>query len=105
VSSSLAAGERLPAAVERTAYFVATEALANVAKHSGATHCEIRVRRVPPNLVLDVEDDGHGGARITPGGGLAGLRDRLAGVDGTLAVTSPDGGPTIVRAAIPLQDR
>jgi len=105
VSSSLAPGERLPAAVERTAYFVATEALVNVAKHSGASHCEIRVRRVPPNLVLDIEDDGHGGAEAVPGGGLAGLRDRLAGVDGTLTVTSPNGGPTIVRASIPLEGR
>jgi len=102
VLASLAPGERLPLVVERTAYFVASEALANVAKHSGASRCEIRIRREWARLVVEVEDDGHGGAIVAPAGGLAGLRDRLAGVDGTLAVSSPGGGPTVVRAEIPL---
>ncbi len=102
LSSNLAPGERLPPAAERTAYFVATEALANVSKHSRAERCEIRIRREGPRLVIEVWDDGAGGARIEPGGGLAGLESRVAGVDGTFSVTSPPGGPTLVRAEIPL---
>jgi signal transduction histidine kinase len=100
--SDLAPGERLPPATERAAYFVATEALANVAKHSGAEHCEVRCRREGSRLVLEVWDDGRGGARVEPDGGLGGLANRMAGVDGTFSVSSPPGGPTIVRAEIPL---
>ena len=100
--TDLAPGERLPPAAERAAYFVATEALANVAKHSSATHCEVRCRREGPGLVVEVWDDGDGGARIEPGGGLAGLASRIAGVDGTFSVSSPAGGPTVVRAEIPV---
>jgi signal transduction histidine kinase len=100
--SGLAAGERLSPATERAAYFVVTEALANVAKHSGASRCEIRCRREDGRLVVEVWDDGAGGARLEPGGGLAGLGSRIAGVDGTFSVTSPAGGPTLVRAEIPL---
>ena len=98
----LATGERLPAAAERAGYFVVTEALANVAKHSRASRCEVRCRREGGHLVVEVWDDGAGGARLEPGGGLAGLASRLAGVDGTFSVSSPAGGPTLVRAEIPL---
>ena len=84
------ADRRAPAAaVERAAYFVVTEALANVAKHSGATRCEVRCRLETGRLVVEVWDDGGGGAMLEPGGGLAGLESRLAGVDGILTVTSP----------------
>jgi signal transduction histidine kinase len=100
--SDLPPGERLPAATERAAYFVVTEALANVAKHSGARHCEVRFKRDESGLVVEVRDDGSGGARVEPGGGLAGLASRIAGVDGTFSVSSPAGGPTVVRAEIPL---
>jgi signal transduction histidine kinase len=100
--NGLRAGERLPAATERAAYFVVTEALANVAKHSEATRCEVRCRREDGRLVVEVWDDGKGGARAEPGGGLAGLASRIAGVDGTFTVSSPEGGPTVVRAEIPL---
>jgi signal transduction histidine kinase len=102
VTSNLAPGERLSPTVERTAYFVATEAMTNVAKHSGARRCELQVRRDAGSLIVEIHDDGHGGAVASPAGGLAGLRDRLAGVDGTLAVSSPAGGPTIIKAQIPL---
>ena len=102
IVSGLAAGERLPLAVERTAYFVATEGLANVAKHSGATRSEVRCRREGDRLVLEIWDDGAGGATMQAGGGLAGLASRLAGVDGTFSVTSPPGGPTLVHAEIPI---
>jgi signal transduction histidine kinase len=102
IRSDLPAGERLPAVVERAAYFVVTEALANVTKHSGAKRGEVRLRRERSRLVVEVWDDGAGGARLEPGGGLAGLANRIAGVDGAFSVTSPPGGPTIVRAEIPL---
>jgi signal transduction histidine kinase len=102
LSGNLAPGERLPPSAERTAYFVVTEALANVAKHSGAAHCEVRCNRDGARLVIEVRDDGAGGARLEPGGGLAGLADRIAGVDGAFEVSSPAGGPTLVRAEIPL---
>jgi signal transduction histidine kinase len=102
LASNLPTGERLPPATERAAYFVVTEALANVAKHSGASRCEVRIRREGQRLVIEVRDDGSGGARIEPGGGLAGLANRIAGVDGTFSVSSPAGGPTLVRAEIPL---
>ena len=101
VISELAPGERLPPAVERAAYFVASEALANVAKHSGATRCEVRCRREGAQLVVEIWDDGTGGAAIEPGGGLAGLASRVAGVDGAFSVSSPSGGPTLVRAVFP----
>ena len=102
VISNLESGERLPPAVERAAYFVATEGLANVAKHSAAARCEVRCQREPQRLVIEVWDDGKGGARLEPGGGLAGLENRVSGVDGTFSVSSPPGGPTTVRAEIPL---
>jgi len=102
IGSELAPGTRLSAAVERTAYFVASEALANVAKHSGGSNCEVRVRLEGDQLVVEIWDDGKGGAIVAPGGGLAGLASRVAGVDGTLTVTSPSGGPTLIRAAIPV---
>ena len=102
IRSDLAAGERLPAAIERAAYFVVAEALANVAKHSGAKACEVRCRREGSTLVVEVWDDGVGGATVEPGGGLAGLAGRVAGVDGTFTVSSPAGGPTTVRAAFPV---
>ncbi len=103
--SELPPGARFDTAVERAAYFVVTEALANVAKHSGAGHAEVRLRvSVPPSsrLVVEVRDDGAGGARLQAGGGLAGLASRIAAVDGTFSASSPAGGPTVVRAEIPL---
>jgi signal transduction histidine kinase len=104
VRSDLPAGQRLPAALERAAYYVATEALANVAKHSGARHGEVRCRREGGRLIVEVWDDGVGGAIVQPGGGLAGLAGRVAGVDGTFSVSSPAGGPTLVRAELPVPD-
>jgi signal transduction histidine kinase len=101
VDSTLLAGERLPLSVERAAYFVVTETLANVAKHSSATRCDISLRREPTRLLVEVRDDGVGGATVKPGGGLAGLRDRVEALDGVLAVSSPPGGPTVVRVDQP----
>lgn len=94
--------QRLPAAVENAAYFVVTETLTNVAKHSGATSCEVSVFIASNLLCIRVADNGRGGAHIGKGHGLAGLADRLAGVDGQLALESPYGGGTIIGADIPI---
>jgi signal transduction histidine kinase len=102
VVSTLPDGARLPDSVERAAYFVVAEALANVAKHAGATRCEVRCRIEHGLLVVEIEDDGAGGAMLVPGGGLAGLAGRVEALDGRLAVRSPAGGPTLVRADIPV---
>jgi signal transduction histidine kinase len=96
---------RPPEPVETTAYFVVAEALANVAKHSGASEAQVTVRRermLEDRLVVEVVDDGKGGANPETGTGLAGLRDRVAALDGRLFVESPTGGPTRVRAELPL---
>lgn len=102
IRSELTPGERFSPAVERAAYFVASEALANAAKHSGASRCDVRIRRDGERLTVEIHDDGRGGARMVPGGGLAGLASRVAGVDGTFSLSSPRGGPTVVRADIPV---
>ena len=102
IRSDLPALERLPPSIERAAYFVVAEALTNVAKHSGATTSEVRCRREGASLAVEVWDDGHGGALREPGGGLAGLADRVEGLDGTFTLSSPAGGPTLVRAEFPV---
>jgi len=89
-------------AIETIAYFCAAELLANVAKHSGAGRAAIGVTADGAALRLSVSDNGAGGAALRPGGGLAGLAQRVAVVDGTLAVSSPDGGPTVVTVDLPL---
>jgi signal transduction histidine kinase len=91
---------RLAPPVETAAYFVAAEALANAAKHSGASRVAVRARRNAGVLELEVEDDGRGGADPS-GSGLTGLRRRVEALDGTLDVASPAGGPTTVRAELP----
>jgi signal transduction histidine kinase len=95
---------RPTAAIETIAYFCAAELLANVAKHSGASRAEVAVRaRIASGaLRLSVTDDGSGGAVARAGGGLAGLAQRVAVVDGTLTVRSPAGGPTVVAVELPL---
>lgn len=93
--------ERPPASVETAAYFVVAEALANLGKHARATVCRIRVDATDDEVRVRVEDDGVGGAQIGSDGGLRGLRDRVAALDGRLELTSPSGGPTILEARIP----
>ncbi|MFP5072789.1 sensor histidine kinase [Pseudonocardia nantongensis] len=95
-------GARLPALVENTAYFVATEALTNVAKHAGATGASVTVSVEATVLRVVVRDDGHGGAHQGKGHGLAGLADRLEIVEGSLDVHSPPGGPTVLVAEVPV---
>ena len=90
----------LPAPVENAAWFVVSEALANAGKHSGARRALVRVARGDGRLVVEVSDDGRGGADAA-GHGLDGLRKRVEALDGRLAVTSPAGGPTTIRAELP----
>ncbi|MFC8102627.1 histidine kinase [Streptomyces sp. NPDC057363] len=92
---------RLPAFAEQTAYFVTAEALTNIARHSGAGRCRVTVRRDDGVLRLDIEDDGRGGADPARGTGLTGLADRIAAADGRMLLSSPPGGPTLLRAEIP----
>jgi signal transduction histidine kinase len=81
---------------------VVTEALTNVAKHSHATLCTVLVSADGERVLVQVRDDGRGGAHLGKGHGLAGLADRLATVEGGLDVVSPLGGPTVLTAEIPL---
>jgi signal transduction histidine kinase len=111
--SALVAGSPVPVSVqvdlrtrpsrtsEAVAYFFVAEAVTNVAKHATATHATVVIGLDGAVMRIVVADDGRGGAAATPGGGLAGLVDRLAAVDGTLSVSSPVGGPTRLEAVIP----
>ena len=93
--------DRLPAPVEVCAYFVVSESLTNMIRHSGAGQARVEARRLGRRLTVTVCDDGVGGAYPRPHGGLAGLADRVAAVGGRLTVDSPAGGPTTVRADLP----
>ncbi|MFD2352326.1 sensor histidine kinase [Nonomuraea ferruginea] len=92
---------RLPPSIEVTAYYVVSEAMANLAKHSGARRGFVRARLHDGALVLEVGDDGVGGADPAAGSGLAGLADRVAVTDGLMTLSSPPGGPTSLRVEIP----
>src|SRR5262249_41637011 len=95
--------ERLPEPVETAAYYVVSEALANVVKHAQAEEAAVRVLRSGHAALVEVEDDGEGGARLDGGSGLRGLLDRVETLDGHLEVDSRLGRGTLVRAALPLQ--
>jgi signal transduction histidine kinase len=92
--------QRPDAAVESAAYFVVTEALVNVIKHASASHVRIEVASAAGRLVIEVHDDGAGGADPT-GSGLSGLSERVVALGGTLRVISPHGGPTSILVEIP----
>jgi signal transduction histidine kinase len=93
--------ERPSAAIETIAYFSAAELLTNVARHSGAAHATLEAVHVPGLLRVRVTDDGAGGARPVPNGGLRGLAERVRTVDGRIEVNSPQGGPTTVTVELP----
>jgi signal transduction histidine kinase len=97
----VAVSPRPAPAIESAAYFVVAEALTNVARHSQATSVQVTARRDQHLLTIEVRDDGTGNAQVVPGGGLAGLTDRVEALDGRLTVSSPEGGPTIVHVEIP----
>ncbi|THA81822.1 sensor domain-containing protein [Streptomyces sp. A0592] len=96
-----AALPRLPESVEAAAYFAVCEALANIGRHSGAGRAALTARHTGDALLIDVSDDGRGGADPAAGSGLTGLADRIAVLDGTLTITSPPGGPTVLSLEIP----
>ncbi|MGL5912129.1 MAG: sensor histidine kinase, partial [Phycicoccus sp.] len=102
VAVDLALHHRLPPAVEQAAYFVVSEALTNVSRHSGARRARVAGSSSGTVFRLWVSDDGTGGARADgPGTGLAGLSLRLEALGGSLSVDSPVGGPTEVRMECP----
>jgi len=92
---------RQSAAIETIAYFCAAELLTNVTKHSGARHATLEAVHPPGLLRVRVSDDGRGGARVEARGGLAGLAERVRAVDGTLRLSSPPGGPTVITVELP----
>jgi len=95
--------ERPGPAIERIVYFCVAELITNAAKHSGADSARVDVTAEGDQLCLRVCDDGRGGARLGNGSGLRGLRDRLDTVDGTLSISSPTGGPTVIAARLPVR--
>jgi signal transduction histidine kinase len=92
---------RLPQSVELTAYYIVTEAMANIAKHSGATSARITGRHHADLLTLQITDNGVGGADPSAGTGMTGLADRVGVLEGRLRVSSPPGGPTLIHVEIP----
>ncbi|MGW1073593.1 sensor histidine kinase [Streptomyces sp. NPDC002537] len=105
VGVSVDLAERPAPAIEGIAYFTVSELLQNISKHSGARSARVDVWRSENRVLLQVFDDGRGGASTATGSGLAGLAERLGSVDGMLAVDSPAGGPTTVTAELPWRDR
>jgi len=97
-------GGRLPGQVENAAYFAVAEALTNIAKHSGATQASVLARVRDRALIVEVTDDGRGGADPGRGSGLAGLADRAAVAGGRMLLSSPPGGPTVLRVEVPCQN-
>jgi signal transduction histidine kinase len=92
---------RLPEPIELAAYFVTSEALANVGKYARARSASVRVAHGDGELVIEIADDGIGGADAARGSGLRGLADRVEALDGRLRVVSPPGAGTVVRAELP----
>ncbi|WP_329383255.1 sensor histidine kinase [Streptomyces sp. NBC_01716] len=97
--------ERPAAAIEGIAYFTVSELLQNVSKHSGASAAGVEVWRAKDRLLIQIQDDGRGGARLDGGTGMAGLAERLGAVDGLFVLDSPVGGPTVVTAELPWRER
>ena len=93
---------RYPEPVETAAYFLVSEALTNVERYAGATAATVRIRAASDQLLVEISDDGHGGADARRGSGLRGLRDRVEALGGRLTIESPAGGGTAIRATLPL---
>jgi signal transduction histidine kinase len=95
--------DRPPPPVESAAYFVVAEALTNVDKHARADRASVWITRAADRLVVEIRDNGQGGATAAGSSGLTGLADRVASLDGSLQITSPAGGPTIIHAELPCE--
>lgn len=95
--------DRWPGHVEMTAYFVVAESITNAYKHADATHVDVRIAELGGDLVIEVSDDGRGGAQFLPGSGLSGMQDRVHTVGGHLSIESDPIRGTVVRATIPLE--
>jgi signal transduction histidine kinase len=93
--------ERYAMSVEATVYFIVAEGLTNIARHSGAGHASVRLRRRDDRLCVEIADDGRGGADPGSGSGLSGIQRRVEAHDGTFALTSPVGGPTVMTVGLP----
>ena len=102
VDLDVTTGTRLPEQTEAAAYFVASEALANAAKHAQASHMEVSLATRNGSLVLAIRDDGIGGADPGQGSGLVGLQDRVEALGGTIRIDSPPGGGTSLVVTLPL---
>jgi signal transduction histidine kinase len=102
VDLQVSVAQRPSPAIESITYFCAAELLANVAKHSGASRATVSVSGHDFRLLMTVSDDGAGRARLAPGGGLAGLVERVQAVDGRLSIDSPPGGPTVITTELPV---
>ncbi|WP_031079868.1 histidine kinase, partial [Streptomyces sp. NRRL WC-3549] len=102
---SVGLSDRPAEAIEGIAYFTVSELLQNVSKHSRARSASVDVWRSGDRLMLQVRDDGAGGARLDGGTGMSGLAERLGAVDGLFVLDSPVGGPTTVTAELPWRDR
>jgi len=94
-------GPSLPEPVAFAAYFVTSEALANVAKYAHASAATVSLRRTATGAVVEITDDGVGGADPAGGSGLRGLADRVEALDGRLTVSSPSGAGTVITAELP----
>jgi signal transduction histidine kinase len=103
VTLDLRLRERLPEPVETAAYYVVSEALANVVKHACADEATVRILRSDGSALVEVEDNGEGGAQLDSGSGLRGLLDRVETLDGHLEIDSRRGRGTLVRAALPVR--
>ena len=101
VALEVSSDERYAEAVEVAVYFLVSEALTNVARHARAAHAKLTVRRSDGALIIEVSDNGRGGAESRSGSGLRGLQDRISALGGTLMVESPPGRGTVIRAQIP----
>jgi len=103
VVDAMPEGTQLPSEIERNAYVIASEGLTNGVKHANATRIEVSVQLTddPRGVTITITDDGTGGAVTVPGHGIAGLQERVAGLGGTLDISSPEGGPTVVTAHLP----
>ena len=102
IEADVRVDSRLPVPVEVAAYYVASEALANVAKHAHATRVELVAAHDDGLLTLEVRDDGVGGVDAGRGSGIVGLKDRVEALDGTISIASPPGGGTTLSLRLPI---